>query len=89
MPTKETKGSSGANLVDLQKRLNTNTKLRNQFLANPGETLRNEGVQLTPEQERSVAYLVDQVKKPGRLVPGAGIAPQDLRAITITIGVDF
>ena len=89
MATKASKESSSANLVDLQKRLNSNANLRRKFLENPAETLRNEGLVLSPEQERSVAYLVDQVKKPGRLVPGSGIAPQDLRAITITIGVDF
>lgn len=78
-----------AKLAELQNRLNRDPKLKAKFLENPVHTLREEGLELTPEMERSVAYLVDQVKRPGHLVAGAGIAPQNLAAITITIGVDF
>lgn len=75
-------------LAALEKRLNSG-KLRKDFLNNPVAALKSEGVNLTPEMERSVGYLVDRLKKPGQLVPGSGIAPADLRSITITIGVDF
>jgi len=75
-------------LAALEKRLNA-TKLRRDFLSSPVETLKAEGVALTPEMERSVGYLVDRLKKPGKFIPGSGISPADLKAITITIGVDF
>lgn len=73
----------------LQTRLNEDPALRKRFLEAPSKTLRAEGFTLTPEQEHKVAYLVDRVKTPGALVEGAGIAPGQLAAITITIGVDF
>ena len=80
---------SRGNLIDLQSRLNSDQKLKSEFLNDPVDTLRKEGIDLTPEMERNAAYLVDKLKRPGHLVPGAGIAPKDLAAITITIGVDF
>lgn len=78
-----------ADLVDLQNRLNKDKKLKGRFLRDPVGTLKSEGVDLSPEMERNVGYLVDKLKKPGALVPGAGIAPDDLAAITISISVDF
>jgi hypothetical protein len=76
-------------LAALEKRLNSSAGTRKAFLEDPVAALKKEGMNLTPEMQRSVGYLVDRLKKPGRLVPGAGISPADLRAITITIGVDF
>ena len=76
-------------LVSVQKRLNEDKALRERFLLDPVETLKDLEIDLTPQMAKSVDYLVDQVKRPGHLVPGAGIAPKDLAAITITIGVDF
>lgn len=72
----------------LEKRMNS-SKLRKDFLSNPVEALKAEGLSLTPEMERSVGYLVDRLKTPGKLVPGSGISPADLRSIRITITVDF
>lgn len=78
-----------ANMADLEKRLNRNPKLKAAFLKSPTRMLKAEGIEVNDSQRKKLEYLVDQVKRPGRLVPGAGIAPQDLAAITITIGVDF
>ena len=73
----------------IQKRLNEDKRFKADFLKSPARVLEKEGHKLTPEMKRSVGYLVDRVKRPGHFVPGAGIAPQDLAAVTITIGVDF
>jgi hypothetical protein len=79
-----------ADLKALQERLNEDAVLKQRFLENPGETLRAEGYVLTPEQEHKVTYMVDRLKTPGALIEGSGIVPPgDLKAITITIGVDF
>jgi hypothetical protein len=76
------------NIADLQKRVNDPaTKAR--FLKAPAATLKELGVALTPEQEHHVAYLTDRIQRPGHVVPGVGIAPGNLTAITITIGIDF
>jgi hypothetical protein len=76
-------------LPELQSRLNEDVQAKKAFLKDPSGTLQGYGYELNPEQERTLGYLVDRVKRPGQMVPGAGIAPQDLSAITITIGVDF
>jgi hypothetical protein len=41
--------------------------------------------------QTDVEYVVDKLKRPGQLVPGAGVAPADLEAsaIRIRIVVDF
>jgi hypothetical protein len=77
------------NIADLQKRLNSDPHLKSRFLKAPAATLKEHGVALTQENEVSLAYLVDQIQRPGHLVAGAGIAPQNLSAITISISIDF
>jgi hypothetical protein len=78
-----------ADFRTLQAQLNKDPAAKKRFLDNPIKTLQAEGFALTPQQQRKVAYLVDRVKRPGAFVEGAGVAPEDLAAITITIGVDF
>lgn len=76
-------------LGKLQARLNEDPELKRRFLDSPVETLTAEGLELTSEQKNKVAFLVDRIKKPGATVEGAGIAPAELEAITITISIDF
>lgn len=76
-------------LRKLQSTINKDAASKKKFLEAPVDTLEAQGFELTPEQRNKVAYLVDRVKRPGALVEGAGIAPDKLAAITITIGVDF
>ena len=76
-------------LAGLEKRLNSSAGTRKAFLEDPVSALQKEGMNLTPEMQRSVGYLVDRLKRPGQMVPGAGISPADLRSIRITITVDF
>ena len=81
--------AEATDLAALQKRINTDEAFRKRFLAKPSATLKQEGVTLTQAQARRVNDLVKRAKTPGAQVPGAGKAPADLRAITITIGIDF
>lgn len=81
--------AKGPDLAKLQERLNKDKRLRERFLDNPTETLKAEGLQLSREQHRKLEDLVERVKTPGTEVPGAGVSPEDLKAIRITIGVDF
>jgi hypothetical protein len=81
--------AKGPDLAKLQDRLNKDEELRERFLEDPTKTLKAEGMQLSREQHRKLEDLVERVKTPGAEVPGAGVAPEDLRAIRITIGVDF
>jgi hypothetical protein len=81
--------AEATDLAALQKRINEDPALKKRFLAKPSATLKQEGLKLTPKQSRRVEDLVKRVKTPGAEVPGAGKAPADLRAITITIGIDF
>lgn len=78
-----------ANMSELEARLNKDPELKAAFLRSPSRTLKEQGIEVSTSQRRKLEYLVDQLKRPGKLVPGAGIAPDDLAAITITIGVDF
>jgi hypothetical protein len=84
-------GSEGSrgNLAQLQANLNRDAGLKKRFLADPVAVLAEHGHELTKEQQHRVNYLVDRLQRPGQLVPGAGVAPQDLVGITITIQVDF
>ena len=46
---------SNAQLADLQKRLNSNTRLRNQFFKDPGSVLRRDGIELGEAKEKQLA----------------------------------
>jgi hypothetical protein len=76
-------------LTQLQAQLNKDAALKKRFLADPVSVLTEHGHELTPANKHSLNYMVDRLQRPGQLVPGAGVAPHDLSAITITIGVDF
>jgi hypothetical protein len=76
-------------LATLEGRLNEDPEAKKRFLENPVKMLEAEGFALTDEQQHKVSYLVDRLKRPGAFVEGAGIAPEDLAAIRISISVDF
>lgn len=89
---------SAAQLRQLQDRLNTDTRLRNQFLKSPGTVLRREGVELLPEQEQKLAQFTSEISGPDRQFFGAevkratGPAAARLRirvTIIIRIGIAF
>jgi hypothetical protein len=81
--------SPRSSLVQLQTQLNRDAAMKKRFLADPVAFLTEQGHELTKENQHSLNYMVDRLQRPGQLVPGAGVAPHDLSAITITIGVDF
>lgn len=62
------KAAPGKSLSQLQKRLNQDTRLRAQFLKDPGSVLRKEGVELTPEKEQALAQFTQQVTAPAKQV---------------------
>lgn len=70
-----------SDLKDLEKRLNTDTAARDEFIKNPVKYLKAEGVSLTPVQGRDVAAAIAKVKVP-KAVPGT-----KARAVKIIIGI--
>jgi hypothetical protein len=56
-----TKKAAAPKLSALQKRLNDNTRLRTQFLKDPGGVLSKEGIELTPAKAAELARFTQQV----------------------------
>lgn len=86
------KGAHMADLVKLQKRLNEDAALREDFLRNPGKTLADAGVKLTPAMRKSLRTLVSKVKKPRKPKAGSSVTAAARRkdvAISIAIRKDF
>ena len=75
-----------ANLRDLEDRLNNDDQLRADFLANPADVFRREGIELPAQQERSLAQLVDQLKTSPQAVSGSSVSSQP-NAIDISINI--
>jgi hypothetical protein len=77
------------NLKDLQTRLDTNTRVRNAFLADPAGALSREGLVLPPERTKSLKSFIDkQVGLPNSRVVGATIRPgANPAAIEVEISV--
>ncbi len=65
---------SAAKLQGLQKRLNDDTRLRNNFLKNPGAVLRREGVELGSAKEEQLAKFTREMTAPQREFFGAELA---------------
>lgn len=63
-----TKRAAAPRLSQLQRRLNDDTRLRSQFLKDPGGVLRREGVELTPEKEQALAEFTQRVTAPAKQV---------------------
>lgn len=75
-----------ANLNDLQDRLNSDDRLREDFLANPADVFRREGIDLPPEQEKSLEQLVGRLKTSPTTVPGSSVGSQE-RGVDISINI--
>jgi hypothetical protein len=80
------KGPSAADLKDLQNRLNTDARLRAQFLKDPGSVLQKSGVNLGADNEKQLAQFTNEMTAPQRQFFGAEIQRQALAlSIRITI----
>lgn len=60
--------AGGASLSQLQTRINQDTRLRSQFLKDPGSVLRKQGVELSPEKAQQLAQFTQQVTAPAKQV---------------------
>jgi hypothetical protein len=72
-----------SDLKDLEKRLNSDTALRDKFIKNPVSFLRGEGITLPAEQAKQLSAAIAKVKIPKDT---AGKKARPVR-ITITITV--
>ncbi|HZT61291.1 MAG TPA: hypothetical protein VFA21_21975 [Pyrinomonadaceae bacterium] len=80
------KGPSAADLKDLQNRLNTDARLRAQFLKDPGGVLRKSGVDVGADNEKQLAQFTNEMTAPQRQFFGAEIQREALALrIRITI----
>ncbi len=78
-----TKEPSDAKLRELQKRLNDNTRLRNQFFKDPGAILRREGIELGAAKEQQLANYIRDVTAGPMEVFGAEITKVKARGISV------
>lgn len=75
-------------LKNLESKINNDTRSRNAFLADPGEVLRNEGVELTAAREKQLkTFLAKQTKVPGGKVTGASIRASGAAAVEVEVTV--
>jgi hypothetical protein len=89
--------AAAPNLSQLQKRLNQDTRLRSQFLKDPGGVLGREGVELTPEKAESLARFTSQVTAPARQVSiesirqqaGGGLGAKARIEVEVTVRIRF
>ena len=91
MPTKK---AAGPSLAQLQKSLNTDTRLRNQFLKDPGGVLAKSGLELPPDKAQQLSQFTQQVTAAGgqamvgglkRTTTGAGARARIVVEVTITV----
>jgi hypothetical protein len=61
------------NLEDLEKRLNSDTNLRDRFFADPVGILRSQGLVLSLQQQRALRDAVFRLKASGQQVAGASV----------------
>jgi hypothetical protein len=76
-------------LGKLQHKLNSDENYRKEFMANPAEHLRKEGLTLSPEMEKSLRNLVEASKSPKSPVAGSSVGPQADDGIVISISKNF
>jgi hypothetical protein len=76
-----------ADLNDLQKRLNSDPKLRERFLADPVKTFEDEGVVLPPQAKDQLRELTKTLQSPQKPVSGASVAPQGAHPMDISINI--
>jgi len=73
-----------ADLADLEKRLNHDHQLRNEFLQDPVVVLKREGLTLSPQQENSLVNAVKQALTSQPAAAGSSVSPQ---AKNVGVGV--
>jgi hypothetical protein len=61
------------NLEELEKRLNSDTNLRDRFFADPVGILLSHGLVLSPQQQRAVRDAVLKLRASGQHVAGASV----------------
>lgn len=94
------KAAAAPSLTQLQKRINDDTRLRSQFLKDPGGVLRKEGVELSPEKAQQLAQFTQQVTAPAKQVSidsiqqraiggGAGARARTNVEVTVSVKVRF
>jgi hypothetical protein len=92
MPS-QPKSQVTANLKELQTQLETNTRARSTFLADPAGVLGKQGVDLPPERAKALKSFIDkQTSIPNSRVVGATIRPgaDALKTeVEVTVGVKF
>jgi len=88
-----TKAQVKKNLVDLQKRIETNPRARASFLKDPAAALGRTGLALSAERARAINTFVEkQTQTPGARVSGAAIRPSGAAnevEVTVSVGVKF
>ena len=92
--------AAAPSLSQLQKRINDDTRLRSQFLKDPGGVLRKEGVELSADKAQQLAQFTQQVTAPAKQVSidsiqqraiggGAGARARTNVEVTVSVKVRF
>lgn len=76
-----------ADLNELQRRLNSDPKLRERFLADPVQTFEDEGVILPKHAQDQLRELAKSLQTPRQPVAGASVAPQGVKPMDISINI--
>jgi hypothetical protein len=76
-----------ADLSQIQKRLNDDSKFRGEFLANPANTLKTSGVTLDKKQEDALVHLVKRLKESRESVAGSSVDVARAEGVDISINI--
>jgi len=76
-----------ANLKELQERLNSDTKFRDDFLVDPVGVLNKEGIILSPEMEEELAKSIKDLTSAPKTTAGASVRSEG--GISISISKSF
>jgi hypothetical protein len=94
MATKKAAKGSAPSLSQLQKTINTDTRVRNQFLKDPGGVLNKFGVELPPDKAAQLSRFTQEVTAAGgkpaiggvrRTVTGAGARAKVEVEVSVTV----
>ena len=93
---KQAARTAAPSLSKLQKTINANTRLRNQFLADPGAVLAKHGLTLDPDRAAELARFTQEVTAAKGTVGVGGISPRTVGSgararvsVEVTVTVRF